>query len=299
MKANLVRVKVEITGNKLEYLPLIFQKRQIAIYKIKKSAKNGVIFTVDLNDLRKIFAICKNMCYNTKIKGYVGLLSPVAYAIKNVGVTVGIVIFIALAILLDGFVFNIDCVGTGAKLKNEITWVAKNYGINVGMPFSKVDFDGLSAEILKSNNGIKFVSVYKKGNSLVIDSVLDSTPSVQPILAVSNVVCERDGVVESVKVLRGTALIKVGDSVKKGDTLIGAYTVIDEKQYSALALGVVTILATETYNFETKIFSQAFLNASIQKAKFLTDGEAVLCKTNTTPYGYEVVLTVRYTYYGG
>ena len=108
-----------------------------------------------------------------------------------------------------------------------------------------------------------------------------------------------DGVVYSAKALRGTLLVKVGDAVKKGDALIGAYTVSGEEKYPSAVIGVVTILTTETYFFETEIFSNDFLLASVKKAEFLTNGEIIDYTYEEKHDGYLIKLTVKKAYSGG
>ena len=88
-----LKVKVLVNGKNIEYLPEILRRRQINAYSVKNLSKNSAVFVVDFNDLKNFFAILKNMCYNTKVIGYKGLLSPLIYAIKNAGLALGIFLF--------------------------------------------------------------------------------------------------------------------------------------------------------------------------------------------------------------
>ena len=300
MKRGLLKVKVEVSGKNVAYLTEILHRRGILVYKVNKILENTLEYTIDFNELRKIFAICKDMCYNTMVKGFKGALSIIAYAISYVGVTIGLTFFIALIVLLDGLIYSVDCVGTGAVIKNEILSVATENGAVKYNWFNNVNLSKLETEILKHNANLKFVSCYKRGNRLIIDSVLGNDSAINKTPLNTDLLCEKSGVIESITVLRGTPLVSVGDVVTVGSGLIGAYTEnANGERFSSAVLGAVSILATEKYNFKTEIFSQTFLDASIQKAKFLTDGEVVYYVADKTNDGYVVTLTARYIYYGG
>ena len=67
MKKGFLKVKVAVSGKKIDYLPELLRRKSITVYKIKKVELFTSIFIIDYNDLRKFFAICKNMCYNVCI----------------------------------------------------------------------------------------------------------------------------------------------------------------------------------------------------------------------------------------
>ena len=299
MKNGAIKVKVLVKGKTIKYLPEILRRKQVNVIKISEITEFSSIFTIDYNDLRKFFAICKNMCYNTKVKGYSGLFSPVAYAVKHIGVTISLIIFIFLTYFIDGYVFGFTFIGTGKAIKSQLTLQIENYGVNKGSKFSDISFSNLSTSLLKSNPNLTFVSVYKKGNQLVINAELvkDGESVTTPLT--TDLTSDEDGVVESVKVLRGTALVKQGDIVTKGSVLIGAYLVSGEETYPSSVLGVVTILTTEKYFFESKVFSNSIKQLSVKKAEFLTQNEVVSSVVTEQTNGYEVVLTVRKIYSGG
>ncbi|MBO5712770.1 MAG: sporulation protein YqfD [Clostridia bacterium] len=300
MKKGALKIKILVSGKRIQYLPELVRRKGVTIYKIKVVNKTSSIFVIDYNELSKFFAICKNMCYNTKVKGYLGVLSPIAYAIKNVALTVALIVFITLCVLLDGYVFGFKFEGSGKVIKNELSQVIKNYGVDKWSKFSDINYNALAQTLLKSNENLKFVSVYKRGNALVINTELGNGNATIVNPLTTSLVCDVDGVVESVKVLRGTAEVSVGSEVKKGAVLIGAYTISGEdEKYSSSVLGVVTVLTTEKYFYESKIFSTAIENQAILKATFLSQNEVVEKRCDKTNNGYEVTLTVRRTYVGG
>lgn len=301
MKKRLLKIKVEVSGKGIIYLPEYVRRKKICLYDVNYLESNRVIVTLDYNDLLKFFAICKNMCYNTKIRGFNGALSLLAYALKNVGITLGLIIFIIITIVTDNVVYKVECIGSGASFSNQIVATVNRLGIKKGSLFSDVNYSLIESEVLKTNSNLSFVTCYKNGNRLIIDSSTSSVGGqiVKPLE--SDLICQKNGIIESISVMRGTKLVDAGSAVKKGDALVGAYYVdeAEDKKYPSKVIATVNILVKEEYFFKTEVFSDIIENASIQKAKFLCDGEIVDVIATQTNGGYAIVVTARYTYYGG
>ena len=148
MKRQMLKVEVVVAGKNVRYLPEFLRRKGVFIYNASYKGENFAIFTVDFNDLRKFFAICKNMCYNTKVKGFKGAFSIFAYAIKNIAFTIGVACFILTATIIDGLVLKIECINSCALIKNEIISTVNSRGVKIGSNFKKVNFNYLKSEIL-------------------------------------------------------------------------------------------------------------------------------------------------------
>ena len=67
-----------------------------------------------------------------------------------------------------------------------------------------------------------------------------------------SLVSDVSGVVESVKVYRGTAVVSVGDSVNKGDLLVDGYVTIKEQTLKTNVLACVSIIVEESGEYRSK-----------------------------------------------
>jgi hypothetical protein len=121
-----------------------------------------------------------------------------------------------------------------------------------------VNYDNLAVNLLKNNDKLKFISVYKRGNSLVINSELSNDGESVTTPLKTPLICDVVGVVESVKVLRGTAEVCVGDKVEKGSVLIGAY-VLDKEDEN------LKIILQENQNLKTRTMTDQQMVTWIKK----------------------------------
>lgn len=297
MKRNLLRIKYKITGGKLDYLPTLLHSRKISVFFTDKLDDNTLSVTIDFCDRNKFFAICKNMCYNKLIIGFYGVLSPLAYLCRNIGAFLGIITFCITCAFLGDFLLGIDCEGSGACFKSQTQFIAEMNGAIKYSRISNVDLKNLETEILKTNPMLSFVSVKKQGNRLVINSILSNK---QPnILSenTSSLISEYNGIVESMSVLRGTALVKVGDVVEKGTELVGAYlTGKEDKTYPTYVLARITIISTESrfipYDGEV---DDAVLKSAERVAEFESVGKVISAKAEKCQGGIIINLKVRHT----
>ncbi len=297
MKKGLLRVKFKVNGSKLKFLPTFLNGRGISVYEYTEISLTESRVVIDFCDSNKFFAICKNMCYNKTIIGYYGVLSPLAFFIKHIGVVLGIIAFIVTATLLNGVLLEIDCVGTGACFTSQTKAVISDYGVKKYCLFSSIDFDGLEAEILKTNPKLSFVSVKKQGNRLIVNSVLSNKNPDVLGETFGDLISGYEGVVESIKVLRGTALVSVGDLVTKDTVLVGGYLLgKDDVTYPTYVLATVTIISSESRFIKVDgEVTERLLSSAEKVAEFEADGEVISAKAEKTNGGIIINLKLRHT----
>lgn len=123
------------------------------------------------------------------------------------------------------------------------------HGFGVGSYWSATDKNSVEADVLISHPDIAWISVNRRGTVAYVE-VIESenvgiTEEVGPLY--SNIVADRDGVIEEISVERGVATVKVGDVVKAGDILISGIiesesgTVMCRAQGTVIARGVMDV----------------------------------------------------------
>ncbi len=213
-------------------------KSGIEIRDAKKSGNKQLTVTVNFKDSKKFFAIAKELCYNiTKVKNK-GKLLPFYSLYKSIGVLFGGIIFIAGCFFFNDFVLGVEFSGSGSVYKNRVEeYISAEYG-EEALRFSNLDLPKLEDEILAKNHCFSFVSCKKRGNRLLVELVLSSQKT--QVLSGKEYAfyAEADGVIEELKVYRGTPLFKEGDAVKKGDLLVEGVILSQDKQIK------INVLAT-------------------------------------------------------
>ena len=300
IKRGLLRAEYKIKGEKLRYLPEFLHRKKISVYNFRLINDSECYVTIDFQDIRKFFAICKNMCYNKLIVRYKGLLSPFVAVFKRIGLFVGAVLFTLVVIVFNNLVLDVKVVGSGSCFKEQTNGVVYDFGVKKYTAFSSIDYKALEAEILSNNPRLSFVTVKKQGNILVIDTVLsDKEPSVLG-KNTDDLISNYNGVVEEITVLRGTALVRVGETVKKGDKLVGAYLIgKDQTEYQTFVLARVKILEKTEYFYKCDENTEQNLSIAYALAEFNINGEIKEKTHSFEEGGIRVTVTVRRTVYGG
>ena len=300
IKRGLLRAEYKIKGEKLRYLPEFLHRKKISVYNFRLINDSECYVTIDFQDIRNFFAICKNMCYNKLIVRYKGLLSPFVAVFKRIGLFVGALLFTLVVIVFNNLVLDVKVVGSGSCFKEQTNGVVYDFGVKKYTAFSSIDYKALEAEILSNNPRLSFVTVKKQGNILVIDTVLsDKEPSVLG-KNTDDLISNYNGVVEEITVLRGTALVRVGETVKKGDKLVGAYLIgKDQTEYQTFVLARVKILEKTEYFYKCDENTEQNLSIAYALAEFNINGEIKEKTHSFEEGGIRVTVTVRRTVYGG
>lgn len=192
------------------------KQEKIPVFRVEKRDKDRLYFAVLQKDAQKAFAIFEDSCYNIQKCAPFGFARVLDTAKRRIGLLVGCLMFFVLVQVSSPLVLRIDVVGTGSRYAQEVIEILAANGI---APFHAYASDtaAINAEILALPS-VTFSSVKKTGYVVQVEVELEKDPPVRaektPLLALC------DGVVESVLVLRGTAAVQVGDTVKAGDVLI-------------------------------------------------------------------------------
>lgn len=242
-------IRYRIVGFNQNYLLNLLKRKGISLYKIVKKEKNITELSIEFNEKQKFFAITENLCYNITRIGEYGFLYPLISLSKKIGVAIGLVVFAVIVVLADKIVFEIDYTGTGALYKNQAEALLADCGIKKYSVITTSSLRTAENKILSSSDKFSFVSLKKSGGRLKVNLTAAKFSGQVLDTSKKQVVSSADGVVESVKVYRGTAVVGVGDTVKIGDVLIDGYNIIKDARVETFALGTVTVITEKTFVF--------------------------------------------------
>jgi len=242
-----VKVVYSIKGLNLDNFINLLKNRNITLFDLKKVSNKQLIVTVSLFDSKKLFAFAKEMCYNIEKVKEKGLGYPLLLALRSTGLVVGCLVFIITTTLLSDVVYQISFSGTGSVCKREVYEYLDSVGVKEGSRFSQIDYQKLEDQILAENNNLSFVSLEKHGNTLMVDLALANSQVDRLNSQIYSLYSTVDGVVESLKVYRGTPLVKVGDKVENGALLVDGYMVIKEKTVKINVLASVSVINEQKF----------------------------------------------------
>lgn len=114
-------------------------------------------------------------------------------------------------------------------------------GIRPGMKLDRIDEKKLQKQLMADAEGYSFIGVRRQGVRLLVEAAPEEpSPEVYRRQYARDLVAARDGVVVAVNALSGTACVKAGDTVRRGQTLIrGEEEKTKEETQGVAALGEV------------------------------------------------------------
>ena len=243
----------EIHGVNLDLLINKLQKQGVEIENARKITSKRLRVCIKFNQIEKFFAIIEELCYtdNVKIKT-AGVLYPLYYLYKNIGLVIGCMLFILSTIFLNGFIYKIEYTGSGSILQTQVEECLKENGVTTFSRINTSQIPDLNKRILASNERLSFVSCAKQGNRLVVNLVLSQEKIHLVKGNAEYFLSPTDGVIEKVKVYKGSLAVSVGQAVKKGDLLIDGFVIEKEQRIFTGVLAFVTIRCTDYFEYESK-----------------------------------------------
>ena len=140
------------------------------------------------------------------------------------GILIGAFLFVILNILSSFFVWNIKVYGNSRIPTKNILAVLESEGIKKGSFKNTKNVETLESSLLNSIEDISLCSVVFKGTTVIVNikeklfvEEIDGTGESDDIVATEN--CT----ITELVVVNGTAQKKVGDSVKKGETIVAGF----------------------------------------------------------------------------
>lgn len=145
---------------------------------------------------------------------------------KRPGLLVGMLAGLVLLFCAELFVWKITVNGNTLLTDREIVDALESYGISVGSYIPDIPVLRAQNDFLLTYRDISSIAINVKGTHIEVE-VLERThaPEIDPNNGVCNLVAAEDGIILSVDVAAGTALVRPGDVVTEGQILVSAYTV--------------------------------------------------------------------------
>ncbi len=258
--------KLVIEGSFPERALLRLKREGIGVFHVKKIKKNQILFSVKRKQTEKVFAIYQNVWYNIaegcpytlKRVGENTPLRITRILQERIGLFLGSIFFAIACLFSQNYILRIEIVGTNVY-QREIYQALEAGGLKLYSRYDEKNNGSVCAEIL-SLDGISFCTVKKQGVTLIVE--VQSNPFSKPKLVEGDMCSLYEGQVVSVCVLRGTALIKAGDEVQKGQTLIGGYFQTQEGgQVRIEAIATVTLSCGYQEEIQAATKEEAFAAA--------------------------------------
>lgn len=269
-------VELELTGG-VDGILKKLSRADIAIYRLRVDGAK-VSFCVKEEYVKKVFAIFAHRCYNISIRKDSARKRIISGIKRRIGLIVGAIIFVVLAVFADFTVLKVKVTGDCAYLTDDVIEIARQCGISQWSLCTRADIPSLEARVL-SLDGVSFCSVKRKGSYMIIEVMSGGDGSGQ--CTYSHFLSPEDGKLIRLVAVSGTALKAEGDEVKRGEKLIGAYAEAEDgTRRDCLAVGFAEIEVSRRVS--------VLFNEESEENAAAALGVALLYSDNITEQSYTV-----------
>ncbi|WP_446898751.1 sporulation protein YqfD [Clostridium sp. LBM24168] len=214
-------ITIEIRSIIPERFINLIWKNDVYIKNIKKKSITTIVMDIKLQDYYKIARIAKKSGVKIKIIKRWGLSFLILKLKKNRMMIVGIALFIGIIYYMSTFIWEIQINSDSNLPPYEIRQKLKNYGIVPGINKKNLDVYKIEEFLIKSDDNIMWVKARIDGSRLVISAEeRKSPPNIISDNSPCDLVASKDGEVVRFYTTAGTAVVKIGDMVKKGQILV-------------------------------------------------------------------------------
>lgn len=197
-----------------------FNGEGISVWNIQRQDALSLSFTTWAGKDRQILALSeKAYCQGACIQK-MGLKEDLTKLLHRPFLLFSVLSAILLSFLMEGLIWKVHIDAGDRETAGEIRYVLMDLGVGVWSKSKAADPQKLRYALLNRIPELSWVAVNPKGGKLTVlalpkeeqEEGTDSTPG--------NLVAVRDGVITESVVLEGMSLVKVGQSVQKGQILV-------------------------------------------------------------------------------
>lgn len=273
-------------------------KAQIAVLDFVILDEKHAKITIDSKDCDKYFAICRKIWYNKLIKTS-GIFAPVYKTIKKPFVAIAVFIFFFVVYFADNIYLGTEYLGDAKLYAAQTEKYLSEQGITFFRPFNE-SMLSVAEKNFEKDFRLKFLKIEKRGNKAVV-YVKSNVENVKtPQSSDTDICATEDMVILKMVVFSGTPLVSVGESVKKGEPLIGAYNLVNEQKVACKIVGSISAKCAFYYEYECKYDAKSQTDNAIAAAKImLGDYEVKDISVKTVKNKIQVVLYYEKIIFGG
>lgn len=208
-----------LTGLNLERFLNTLQKEQITLVSARRLDHRTLRCVCRSSDVERIAALVQEKGWRMEKTAPVGIGARIRHWLTRPGLLIGLVLAAVLLAVAMRYVWVIRIVDAGPYQADMAAYLSEE-GIKPGIPKEKVDAAALALWLQRRYPEVAWFRVYVNNVTLVVECTQGVPAPALPQQDPGHLLAARDGVVQSVQVYAGTAMVRPGDLVRKGQVLI-------------------------------------------------------------------------------
>ncbi len=212
-------ILIEISGDGYEQILNRATANNIYLWNLNYS-KGKIYGCISVKNFYKISKIRHGLNCKIKIIKKVGLIFKLKKYKKRYGFIIGSIVYIMILLYLSNYIWIINVEGNNSIATQEILNSCKEIGIYEGIKKTKINnkYDSQRLQLIEKR--IAWCSLNTEGCVLTVNlsEVTNSDKKDREIP--SNLKAKIEGKIKKINVRSGNSLVKVGDTVSRGDILV-------------------------------------------------------------------------------
>ena len=183
--------------------------------------KDDGSFLARERDRSEILIILKK--YEFEESRPLGLFGAIKRFPHKIALTLGIIISAITVLYSSSLVWDIRVEGNEGLTDVQVISELEKCGFSIGESWASLNCGEVELRVLAQSEDIGWISINRRGTVAyvtVIEKEKNKLPEKPDEAKYGNIVADRDCVIEEITVKRGQAMVKEGETVKKGDILI-------------------------------------------------------------------------------
>ena len=189
-----------------------------------KREKSTILYAnIGIQDYKKLKNIAKKTKTRINIQSKKGM-PFLLHRYRKRKIFVGLaIIFIAL-FMMSKFIWNIEIKGNTRISKTEIMEELNKNGLKIGTYKRKLNANSVINKVRLDRGDIAWIGIDIEGTNAIVEiKETSEAPELIDENEYCNIVSNKEGMITKINVQNGTAVVKEGDIVKEGDTLVLGY----------------------------------------------------------------------------
>ena len=217
-------LKISVKGYYIERFINICKNNKITIWNLKRKDSVELNLNVRIKEFKEICKIAKKTGCKIKIKNKKGIPFLLHKYKKRKIFFILLILLVLIIGLSSCFVWNVEIKEeNGYELEN-IREDIEKAGLKSGVFKGKINTKEIINKIRLERKDIAWMGIELKGTNAIVKLVKsDEKPDIINEDEYCNIISDKEGIITKISVQNGTANVKVGDTVKKGDILVNGW----------------------------------------------------------------------------
>jgi similar to stage IV sporulation protein len=248
-------VIIFVEGYFLEKFINICIHRQIFLWDIKRKKNASMTLKISIDGFKMLRPVASKTGCRVRIVKKRGLPFILHRYKGRKTFVLGALVFLGLFFFLTSFVWTIEIKGNKDIETQVLTERLEEYGVKPGILKYNINTENIINDLMLDIKELAWVGIEVRGTKVKIEiAERVEKPIIIPKDVPCNLIAKKDGLVKSIVVKAGQELVKVGNTVQKGQVLVSANVPNkDPKEKGRLVHAIGTVKARTWYEKSKKV----------------------------------------------